>query len=170
MQKNSAPTLCRLSPENYPALFSFEQANQHWFEQWVPPRPLAYRHYQSFCTQCDALCEEMASGTAVYFLGYLNDELMGRFNLTEMTATSADVGYRIGERYVGKGLAPRFTQCLIDEARLLGLKTLTASALETNPASIKTLRRAGFKRQNQPPKTVELNQQKVTLLAFQRSL
>ncbi|WP_161599302.1 GNAT family N-acetyltransferase [Reinekea blandensis] len=170
MTKNHAPTLCKLSTTDYPALFDFEQSNKNWFEQWVPPRPDSYQHYDSFCTQCDRLRAEMRDGRAGYFLGYLGDSLVGRFNLTTLQEGTADVGYRIGQAFTGRGLAFPFASLLVDEARTLGLKTLTASALKENIASSKTLQRLGFVQQNTVPEIVHINKKAMTLLAYQRSL
>ena len=168
--KNHAPTLCKLRPTDYPALFDFERRNQDWFEQWVPPRPESYHHYDSFCAQCDRLLAEMTDGSARYFLGYLGDTLVGRFNLTALTQSTADIGYRIDQTFAGRGLAFPFASLLVEEARTLGLKTLTASALKENIASTKTLQKLGFVQQTSAPETVQVKQKTMTLQAYQRPL
>ena len=76
-------------------------------------------------------------------------EICGRINLniSEADMNYAEVGYRIGEAYTGKGVASFALSLLVDYAKkTAGLNTLKAHALTSNLASQKVLENNQFKR------------------------
>lgn len=147
----------QIEPGSLPGSVAFERENRHWFEQWVPPRPDSYKHYDRFCTQCDTLRDDMTQGTGFYALGIIDDVIIGRFNLSPIIDRTGDIGYRIGQQHTGQGYSILFGRLLVASARNNGLSALTARVLEHNPASQKTLTHLGFQRAPAPDETVTLN-------------
>lgn len=73
------------------------------------------------------------------------DGLVGRVNLVDVEDGAAELGYRIGERAAGRGLATAAAEevCRL-AATAYGLRTLTAVTTLDNAASLAVLRRTGF--------------------------
>ncbi len=56
------------------------------------------------------------------------------------------MGYRIGEAYVGRGVASVAVALALDEARARGHWAVEARVASGNPASIRVLEKTGFYR------------------------
>ena len=70
----------------------------------------------------------------------------------------AEVGYRIAERYTGKGIASNCLRELIFEARArFGLQSLYANVLDNNPASKRVLEKQGFRSVGYEPEFFEID-------------
>ncbi|MGO4423391.1 GNAT family N-acetyltransferase, partial [Streptomyces sp. MCAF7] len=71
--------------------------------------------------------------------------LVGRVNLVDVLEGTAELGYRVGERATGRGVA---TAAVAQVCRLAadayGLSALIAAATLDNQASTAVLRRSGF--------------------------
>ncbi|GAA2840645.1 GNAT family N-acetyltransferase [Kitasatospora aburaviensis] len=126
------------------ALLEFERANREYFARSVPDRGDGYFAY--FADRHRALLAEQDAGTCHFHL--VLDEagsLLGRVNLVDVEDGSAELGYRIGERAAGRGVA---TAGVLEVCRLAaaeyGLSALTAVTTLDNPASMAVLRRTGF--------------------------
>lgn len=165
-----ALSLKPLCNDHFSELFQFEYDNREWFEQWVPPRPAEYHHYESFCTICQNLISDANTGTDAFYLAYADDTLVGRFNLTDIHDRTADIGYRIAHAHIGKGYATEFTRQLIDIARAANLLQLNAQALQENSASTRILTRLGFRQCSDDPITVHLGQRQAHLLSYRLEL
>jgi ribosomal-protein-alanine N-acetyltransferase len=67
-------------------------------------------------------------------------------NLIDLENGSAELGYRIAEKWAGKGLATAAVRAIIGLAATeYALTTLWAGASDRNPASQAVLTRAGFR-------------------------
>jgi len=90
--------------EHAPALLAFEFENRSYFAASVPDRGDAY--FDNFAEQHHELLVGQAEGKN-FFHVLVDDDgaIVGRVNLYDVAAGSADLGYRIAERASGRGLA-----------------------------------------------------------------
>jgi len=74
-------------------------------------------------------------------------ELIGVIDLFRSAPDAAlEIGYWIGKPYWGQGLSTEAARALIQEARdTLGVRALMAGAFADNPASLRVLRKLGFR-------------------------
>lgn len=134
----------RLRTDHADALFAFERANRAYFARTVPDRGDAY--FAGFADRHRALLAEQEAGVCHFHLVFDTEgESVGRINLVDVLDGSAELGYRIGERAAGRGLAT----AAVGEIRRLaagpyGLRELTALTTLDNPASTTVLTRNGF--------------------------
>lgn len=138
------PNLERLRADHADALLAFERANRAYFARSIPDRGDAY--FEEFAALLeDRLAEQDAGLCHFHVLVDEEGELVGRVNLVDVAAGSAELGYRIGELTAGRGVA---TAAVRDLCRLAGttygLVSLTAMATLDNPASRTVLERNGF--------------------------
>jgi ribosomal-protein-alanine N-acetyltransferase len=93
------------------------------------------------------LVEEARRGAGASFVIATDEgELLGRANLKKIDRSTggAEIGYRIGERYTGRGIATQASAFLIGVARELQLRHVDAIVLDTNAASARVLEKSGF--------------------------
>ncbi|WP_413374900.1 GNAT family N-acetyltransferase [Alkalihalobacillus sp. 1P02AB] len=139
-----------LTQEDEKKLFEFEKENRVYFEQMVPERGHDYYDYAIFQKRHAALLAEQEQQQSYFFL--IKDEygqIIGRMNVTDIgeQTKSGEVGYRIGERFVGRGLASFALKLLIAKAPSFNLKQLTAKTTSNNVASQKILEKNNFNRE-----------------------
>ncbi|MDA5093462.1 GNAT family N-acetyltransferase [Aliiroseovarius sp. KMU-50] len=135
-------TLDPLSEADAPDLFAFEVGNRAWFEKWVGPRPDSYWELTSLTR---IIRDQVAEGEPM-FLIKRDGAILGRLNITGVDGGVGLLGYRIGERHVGQGVASCAVALGLDRARALGLWALEACVLDDNPASRHILEKAGFRK------------------------
>ncbi|WP_405755559.1 GNAT family N-acetyltransferase [Streptomyces sp. NBC_00073] len=133
-----------LRADHAPALLAFEQENRAYFARAIPDRGDAY--FTEFTTRHHALLAEQDTGLSRFHLVITHEgAVAGRVNLLDIEDGSAELGYRIGERAAGRGLA---TAVVAEICRLAttayGLTRLTAVTTLDNPASMTVLTRNGF--------------------------
>jgi ribosomal-protein-alanine N-acetyltransferase len=137
-------TLERLRADHAHALLAFERENREYFARSVPDRGDLY--FAEFAALHRARLAEQDAGVCQFHL-VVNDqgELVGRVNLVDIEEGTAELGYRIGERAAGRGMA---TAAVEEVCRLAvvayRLSALTAVTTLDNPASMAVLRRNGF--------------------------
>jgi [ribosomal protein S5]-alanine N-acetyltransferase len=152
-------------------LFQFEVENRSYFRTIVPDRGDDYYHYESFKNKLDQLLLEQSQGLSTFYL--IRDEsstILGRINLVDFDASNgkAELGYRIGERYSGKGIASIALKLLLDEmSKNLDVKHITARTTKDNVASQKILTKNGFTYTYTDRDEVFLNGKEVKLLHYQ---
>ena len=131
-------------PDHEAAILAFEEANRAYFATSISDRGDSY--FASFSEQHRELLAQQENGTAAFFvLADESGEVLGRFNLYEISAGTARVGYRVAERAAGHGTATSGLRQLCQKARdTLGLLTLTGATSNENVASQRVLRKAGF--------------------------
>ncbi|MEU8760827.1 GNAT family N-acetyltransferase [Streptomyces sp. NPDC048659] len=138
------PVLERLRPDHAPALLAFERENRAFFAASVPDRGDAY--FDAFEDRHRALLDEQEEGgIAFHVLVGDGGEILGRFNLVDVTGGSAELGYRLAEKATGRGLATGAVRELCRLAREeYGLSRLTAATTLGNGPSRAVLARVGF--------------------------
>ncbi|WP_327678074.1 GNAT family N-acetyltransferase [Kitasatospora sp. NBC_00458] len=141
-----AVRLERLSAGHADALLAFERENREFFTRSVPDRGDAYFTPAGFAGRHAALLAEQASG-ACHFHVVLDagGALVGRVNLVDAADGGAELGYRVGERAGGRGVARAAVEevCRL-AATAYGLTALTAVTTLDNAPSRALLARTGF--------------------------
>ncbi|MBB5934392.1 GNAT family N-acetyltransferase [Streptomyces zagrosensis] len=138
------PELQRLRPDHAPALLAFERTNRAYFAASIPDRGDAY--FAEFEARHQSLLAEQATGLILFHVLVESDgEVVGRVNLVDVADGSAELGYRIGERAAGRGLATAGVRqvCTLG-ATEYGLTTLRAETTLDNAGSRTVLTRTGF--------------------------
>ena len=125
-------------------VLAFEQANRAYFAESIDDRGDDF--YEQFAERHRALLADQEAGVGVFHVLVDEDRnVVGRFNLYELSNGTADVGFRIARRVAGRGVA---TSALQDLCRLAseqyGLRTLRAAASNENIGSQRVLTKAGF--------------------------
>ncbi|MEV6651963.1 GNAT family N-acetyltransferase [Streptomyces sp. NPDC051219] len=134
----------RLRDDHAPALLAFEQENREYFARSVPDRGDAY--FAEFPSRHRALLAEQDAGLH-HFHVVMDDEgsLIGRVNLVDVVQGVAELGYRIGERAAGCGVATAGVEAVCRlAAESYGLAALMAVTTLDNRASMSVLARNGF--------------------------
>lgn len=129
------------------SLFEFELENRAFFEEMVPSRGDDYYDYEVFKTRLQALLDEQAQGGSYFYLIKNNTgSILGRMNVIDIDETrkTGHVGYRVGQRFIGKGIASKALKLLLDAASEMGLKTIQAKTTTNNKASQIVLEKNGF--------------------------
>lgn len=148
-------TLRLLTPADWQPLLDFETCNRAWFEQHVAARGEAFYCRAGIEQHIADYLDAYAQGC--WFPGLLLDEagaIIGRVNLKDMDrqAGVAELGYRVGQEQVGKGVASAAVQ---QTKRLaleqLGLQRLDAVVSPANLASSRVLEKCGFVRVDAAP-------------------
>jgi [ribosomal protein S5]-alanine N-acetyltransferase len=138
------PHLQRLDDSHAAALLNFELENRAYFARFVPERGDGY--FATFPARHASLLREQATGRCHFHV--MVDEcgaVLGRFNLVDVVAGSAEVGFRVAEREAGRGLAKEGVNLVCARAGDdYGLRTLVAHAAPRNRASLAVLRGTGF--------------------------
>ncbi|GAA4571691.1 GNAT family N-acetyltransferase [Planotetraspora kaengkrachanensis] len=134
----------RLRADHAPALLVFEKENREYFAQSIPDRGDAY--FVEFTARHRALLAEQAIGLChFHVIVDVEGALLGRVNLVDVKDGAAELGYRIGERAAGRGVA---TAAVEEVCRLAaapyGLASLVAVTTLDNHASQAVLERNGF--------------------------
>ncbi|MEV5986844.1 GNAT family N-acetyltransferase [Streptomyces sp. NPDC052051] len=134
----------RLRADHEPALLAFERENREYFARSVPDRGDAY--FAEFASLLRARLAEQDAGLC-HFHVVLDDRgaLIGRVNIVDVVAGRAELGYRIGERAAGRGVATAMVGevCRV-AATEYGLLELTALVARANPASAAVLLHNAF--------------------------
>lgn len=132
------------------ALLKFELAHRHWFEQHIEPRGDAFYSPDGVREHIDTFLAAHAAGSFhPLVLTDAEGAFIGRANLKNIDrqAGSAEIGYRIGQSHVGRGMATVALRFLIAVARTQWqLKHLSAFVGEGNVASARVLEKCGFVR------------------------
>lgn len=134
----------RVRADHEAAILDFEVANRAYFTQSINDRGDDY--FRNFADEHRALLAEQATGAFAFHV-LLDDDgvVVGRFNLFDLNDGSANVGYRVAERFSGQGVASAALRQLCHMARDdYGLRTLRASTSDENVASQRVLEKAGF--------------------------
>lgn len=131
-----------LAPEDAFDLLQFEMENRGWFEAWVGPRPNTYWHLEKL----RALIHAQLEDTDLMFLIKSTEtgEIQGRLNITAFNKGVGQLGYRIGQRFSGQGIARAAISHALPIARKAGLWALEARVADNNPASSRVLQCNGF--------------------------
>jgi len=162
-----------LSLSDSQRLLRFELQNQHWFEQFIEPRPegfLTQEGIEAHLRWC--LYQRQHRRMYPMIIEKQSGDIAGRVNLykVDLAIGNGWLGYRIAESAVGSGLASRAVAVAIDKARKLGLRSLTATASVENIASQRVLIKNGFAAGNTIPEGAILTDRRLDLIEFRRPL
>ncbi len=138
------PRLEALRADHAEAVLLFERDNRAYFASSISDRGDSF--FEDFAARyAESLAEQDAGDTAYFVLVTVDEaEVLGRFNLYDLDAGTARLGYRMAQRYTGRGLATAAVRELCEAAAELGAHTLTAATSRDNIASQKVLTKAGF--------------------------
>ncbi|SPF03139.1 putative acetyltransferase [Streptomyces sp. MA5143a] len=148
------PSLIRLHAGHAPSVLAFELANRAYFAASVPDRGDDF--FDRFTDRYDALLAEQETGVCAFYALVAEDgSVLGRFNLYDLEDGTARLGYRVGERVTGRGVATAAVRELCRTATAThGLRELRAAASDQNAASRRVLTKAGFVPVGPPPRPI----------------
>ncbi|MEI3604816.1 GNAT family N-acetyltransferase [Pseudogracilibacillus sp. SE30717A] len=137
----------KLQVEDFDNLFEFEYKNRDYFEEMVPSRGDDYYNFEVFKQKNKALLDEQAQGLSYFYLIKNKEGIIGRINLVDIEKPRGvcQIGYRIGEAYIGRGVASRALKLLLEKTTKLGIRQISAKTTTNNIASQKVLEKNGFK-------------------------
>jgi len=138
------PELQRLRADHAPAVLAFERANRGYFAAFISDRGDEF--FEQFTERHNALLAEQEAGTGAFHVLVGDDgSVLGRFNLFDIEAGTAVLGYRVAQHVAGRGVATATVRELCQlAAAQYGLRTLRAAVTHGNVASKKVLAKAGF--------------------------
>ena len=155
-----------------PDLLAFELDNRAYFESWVTARAPSYYSLDAVAASIEQAQRERENDTAHQYLARLDGQIVGRVNLTAVTRpyfNKAQLGYRIGERFGGRGYATRVVALLLEEAfGALDLWRLEATARPQNLGSIAVMQRNGFHQYGKAEQAMRFQDAWSDLLYFER--
>ncbi len=159
--------LTRVLENDAQELFLFEKDNRSFFETMVPSRGDDYYNFDTFLTRHIELLEEQKRGESYFYL-IRNDlgEILGRLNLVDSDGQSVHIGYRVGERFLGRGVAKRAVELGLQQAKQLGLRTIYAKTTSNNIGSQKVLEKNNFQLTSEDQEEFELLGQSVRFLHY----
>ena len=160
------------SSADLPAFLAFELENLAYFESWVTARAPSYYHHEAIAAAIEQAQREREKDSAYQYLAKLDGQIIGRVNLTAVTRpyfNKATLGYRIGERFGGRGYATRVVALLLEEAfGTLELWRVEATARPQNMGSIAVMQRNGFHQYGHSEKAMRFQDAWSDLLYFER--
>lgn len=155
------------------ALLRFEFNNRQYFESMIAPRPEGFFTIEGIQAHIDELAcaHKKSSGHSLVLLD--GDEIMARANIKNINAEtkSAEIGYRVAETHLGKGIASTCVSKLIQVADdLLSLESLCAYVLENNPASARVLVKNQFKQTAYLPEYISHKDSVLDCVKYERAI
>jgi [ribosomal protein S5]-alanine N-acetyltransferase len=140
-----------LQTEDAPNLLAFMEENRGFLEQWEPVRDEAFFTLDAQRADIEADLDHVAADRRHAFGIFTGDELVGRIALSQIFRgifQNAYLGYSIGERWNGQGLATEAVRVTVDFAfGELGLHRVQAAVMPRNAGSIRVLEKNGFRRE-----------------------
>ncbi len=112
------------------------QRDDEWFTTWAQRRAL------------EALVEERANGTREQFGVFTGGRLVGYASLSQIFRggfQNCFLGYAIDRDHTGRGLATEAIARAVEHAWELGLHRVQANVATTNRASMRALKKNGFR-------------------------
>lgn len=148
-------------------LFKFESENRRFFELMVPSREDNYYQFETFIKRHRQLINEQEDGLSSFYLIKNNvGEIVGRVNLVDIDHKNkiADIGFRVGEEHVGKGIGNQALHMLLKTN--LSVRQIRGKTTNANHASQKMLEKNGFKKVGIDEKEFEMNGQKLRFVHY----
>jgi len=127
-------------------LYQFEKNNRLFFEQMVPSRGEDYYKFETFqLKHRELLAEQQEEKSKFYLIRDNSGNIVGRINLVDIDTTNniAEVGYRVGKEYGGKGIGATALKLLLETE--ISVQKIKAKTTTNNIASQKVLEKSGFK-------------------------
>ncbi|WP_416974278.1 GNAT family N-acetyltransferase [Streptomyces sp. 4F14] len=134
----------RLRVGHAAALLAFELENRDYFARTIPDRGDDY--FREFDERLVGLIAEQEGGVCHFHVVVSGaGEVVGRINLVDVEDGVAELGYRVGERWGGRGVASWGVGEVCRVARgTYGLRGLFAGAAVGNVRSRRVLEGNGF--------------------------
>ncbi|KMY33764.1 acetyltransferase [Lysinibacillus xylanilyticus] len=148
-------------------LFEFEKNNRLFFEQMVPSRGEDYYNFETFKIRHKELLTEQQENKSKFYLIRDNlDKIIGRINLVDIDTTNdiAEVGYRVGQEYGGKGIGARALKLLLETE--ISVKKIKAKTTTNNIASQRVLEKNGFKQVSTSDDEFKMNGKKLQFIDY----
>lgn len=148
-------------------LFEFEKNNRLFFEQMVPGRGEDYYNFETFkIRHRELLTEQQENKSKFYLIKDNSGSIVGRINLVDIDTTNeiAEVGYRVGQEYGGKGIAARALKLLLETE--IRVKKIKAKTTTNNIASQRVLEKNGFKQLSISDNKFEMNGKKLQFIDY----
>lgn len=148
-------------------LFQFETDNRLFFEQMVPSRGEDYYKFEAFkIKHRELLAEQEEEKSKFYLIRNNSGNIVGRINLVNIDTANniAEVGYRVGKEYGGKGIGAKALKLLLETE--ICVKKIKAKTTTNNIASQKVLEKNGFKQVCLSGDEFEMNGQKVRFIDY----
>lgn len=98
-------------------LLEFEKNNRLFFEQMVPSRGEDYYKFETFnIKHRELLAEQEEEKSKFYLIRDNAGNIVGRINLVDIDTANntAEVGYRVGKEYGGKGIGAKALTLLLE--------------------------------------------------------
>jgi RimJ/RimL family protein N-acetyltransferase len=136
--------LQRVRSDHEAPILEFELMNRSYFTASINDRGDDF--FREFSDLHRKLLAEQERGDGAFYVLVDEDQtVVGRFNLYDITDGTADVGYRMAERFAGRGVATSALRNLCQIAHEeYGISTLKAVTSKENVASQRVLTKVGF--------------------------
>jgi [ribosomal protein S5]-alanine N-acetyltransferase len=142
-------TLRHLTAADAEALLAFMTENREFLEQWEPVREAEFFTLEAQVADIEAAAADADADRRHAFGIFAGGELVGRLALNQIVRgvfQNAYLGYSIGERWNGRGLASEAVGVAVGFAfGELGLHRVQAAVMPRNAASIRVLEKNGFR-------------------------
>lgn len=160
-------SISRLQESDAEELYKFETDNRAFFEQMVPSRGEEYYQFETFKVRHRELLNEQDNTGSTFYL--IRDEwgnIVGRINLVAIDEANrmAEVGFRVGENDIGKGVASNALKQLLETEK--GFQTIKGKTTSNNIASQKTMEKNGFEKVGTGAQAFEFNGEKRTFVHY----
>ncbi|WP_281975353.1 GNAT family N-acetyltransferase [Halobacillus litoralis] len=142
-------TIDKIKIDDAQDLFDFESENRAFFERMVPSRGEDYYNFETFMIRHERLLDEQIQDSSYFYLiRGRNGEILGRMNVVDIDRSQnlAHIGYRVGEKHIGQGVAHHALQTTLERLSKEGFTELFAKTTNHNIASQKVLEKNGFKK------------------------
>lgn len=162
-------TVSRLRTEDAEDLFSFEEENRTYFERMVPSRGEEYYQLDTFLRRHEDLLAEQDRGLSYFYLIRTEaGEILGRINVVDIDPIEklGVIGYRVGEEYIGKGVAQQALNILLDDLRKEGFTKISGKTTTNNIGSQKVLEKNGFQMVEEGDDEFVMNGEKVKFVHY----
>lgn len=118
----------------------------------------------------ELLAEQEEEKSKFYLIRDHSGNIVGRINLVDIDTTNniAEVGYRVGEGYGGKGIGAKALKLLLETE--ISVNKIKAKTTTTNIASQKVLEKNGFKQVCISDDEFEMNGQKMRFIDYMLAL
>ena len=141
--------LRHLAADDAPRLLAFMKENREFLEQWEPVREQGFYTLDAQAADIEASAADATADQRHAFGIFLDSELVGRIALSQIFRgifQNAYLGYSIGERWNGQGLATEAVGVAMEFAfGDLELHRVQAAVMPRNAGSIRVLQKNGFR-------------------------
>lgn len=142
-------TIKLLAKDDTKELLEFETKNRSFFEKTCLSRGDIYYSFHNLNSIISQMVDEQNIGMHyMYTIRNSEDSIIGRVNLVDIVRgnlNKAEIGYRIGEEFIGRGYGEKAVRLVLDDAvNKYRLHRIEAGVAPENIASQKILIKNGF--------------------------